>query len=336
MPTEPLLAKRLHAALGLDGPVPDDTHPLAFYLEQQKYLAYVWTCTPDKSAPGERPAGEHKIQLTLPGQKKGERGFLHFEPDACTALLGYCPDLGLYVGWEAKKHPDFSHSSNVQVPEEVLQRAQVLGWACDLRPLPKKRTTEVRVAVAPWNLRHLLESLALADADALDGEDRLHFFEGSRPQGHPDQEPLPKEPKERLRVMATRLERDRRFAQAVKAEFDQACVICGWQLGVVQAAHIIPASLPDGVDEAWNGLAMCPTHHTLYDSHLMLVDSGLTITVDGDRLKMLRQSNLGGGSAEVEALDGRRISKPESWEDDDFRKQMRAALTRRTKLAQGG
>jgi hypothetical protein len=62
---------------------------------------YLWTVTPDRSAAGARPAGEYKIQLILPTQPRDWRGNLDLT-GAFTVLLGYSPDFGVFVGWEAR------------------------------------------------------------------------------------------------------------------------------------------------------------------------------------------------------------------------------------------
>lgn len=65
--------------------------------------AYLWTVTRDLSAPGARPPDEFKIQLILPDQARGARGTLDLSAPL-TVLLGYSPDFGVFVAWEARLH----------------------------------------------------------------------------------------------------------------------------------------------------------------------------------------------------------------------------------------
>ena len=48
--------------------------------------------------------------------------------------------------------------------------------------------------------------------------------------------------------------------------------MCGFDVGLVQGAHIYPAAAPGSPDEPWNGLALCPTHHAAFDRHLVGVN----------------------------------------------------------------
>ena len=41
--------------------------------------------------------------------------------------------------------------------------------------------------------------------------------------------------------------------------------MCGIQLGLIDAAHIIPHSNEKGTDDLDNGISLCPLHHRAYD-----------------------------------------------------------------------
>ncbi len=77
---------------------------------------------------------------------------------------------------------------------------------------------------------------------------------------------------ERARRAATTLVRDARFARRVLDAYGHCCAMCGLGAGLVQAAHIYPASGPGSPDEPWNGLALCPNHHLAFDRHLIVID----------------------------------------------------------------
>lgn len=77
---------------------------------------------------------------------------------------------------------------------------------------------------------------------------------------------------ERARRAATTLVRDARFAGRVLDAYDHRCAMCGLGAGLVQAAHIYPASAPGSPDEPWNGLALCANHHLAFDRDLIVVD----------------------------------------------------------------
>lgn len=73
----------------------------------------------------------------------------------------------------------------------------------------------------------------------------------------------------RLRRTVTSLVRDSRFRGAVLSAYARACAMCGLGLGLVQGAHIYPASAPESTDQTSNGLALCANHHLAFDRHLI-------------------------------------------------------------------
>lgn len=292
------------------------------------FRIYLFTCTPDRSAAG-RPAGEYKIQLILRGQAKGARGSLDTS-GVPTALLGYCPDLGVFVAWEARCYESFGYSRNVQVGDALLEEARTYGWAVD----EPWRDDEVRVAFKPSRLLRFLEVSAYADRHDYRGSRRRLFFLCSvRPNtgleppvsgGEADLEELAVKQREtNLRAV---LQRDPRFAPQVREQYDQSCAICGVQLGIIHAAHIIPVSHEDSSDNIWNGLALCPNHHAIYDAHILSIDPDLRIRVGHDRLDFLRDTRRGQGLQDVANMNRQVIRAPHDWSETNFRARMRQAL----------
>lgn len=79
------------------------------------------------------------------------------------------------------------------------------------------------------------------------------------------------------------------FRQGVLDAYDHQCAICGIQLDLVEAAHIVPHSHPQGIDDVSNGLALCSLHHRSYDLGLVYVTEDYSIHLNSDRLHHLRQ-----------------------------------------------
>jgi putative restriction endonuclease len=105
--------------------------------------------------------------------------------------------------------------------------------------------------------------------------------------------------REKFTFQRTAYPRDPRFSRAVLDAYDRACCICGRQLGVVQAAHIIPHSDSDSSDQVANGLALCIEHHRLYDDALLLPSPGRKIVFNERRAEYLRQIGQDKGLKEV-------------------------------------
>jgi hypothetical protein len=93
---------------------------------------YMYTLT---DPPGGRPAGEFKIQLIAPGQKKGDIASFDTSDGRIILLIGYHPDTNVFVLWDAMLYPKFPHSRNVQVSGETVFGALAGGIARQERTL---------------------------------------------------------------------------------------------------------------------------------------------------------------------------------------------------------
>lgn len=79
-------------------------------------------------------------------------------------------------------------------------------------------------------------------------------------------------PGERARRSVFAIVRDAKFGRDVVDAYDGLCALCGLDLGLVQGAHIYPASAPGSPDEIRNGLCLCSNHHAAFDRHLLWID----------------------------------------------------------------
>ncbi len=329
------LCRRIRAALP-DGTVfhtPENAiHPTEFTVPGLgRVRAYLFTVTPDRSAPGARPPGEFKIQLIVEGQARSERGSLELG-DAHTVLLGFSPDFGVFVGWEARLYSSFAYSANVQVREPLLMEARNNGWAV-ASPRVLRKSTEVRVAFTAGNLLPYLRISREADNRKLMGDWREAFLLSRAPKY--DAENLPSRTRDlekyierqRQRLITTRLSRDSKFAPRVKEQFDYSCAVCAVQLEIIEAAHIIPVNDVHSSDEVWNGLSLCPSHHALFDARRFIIEPDLKIAVDHETVTFLQESGRAFGIELLTNFSGRKIRTPQFWEHSaEFQGRMREAL----------
>lgn len=297
-----------------------------------KVRAYLFTVTPDRSAPGARPPGEFKIQLIAEGQARSARASLDLR-DAYTVLLGFSPDFGVFVGWEARLYLNFAFSANVQVREPLLMEARDNGWAV-ASPRTLKNSTEVRVAFTAGNLLPYLRASREADNRKLKGLWREAFLLSRAP--HYDAQNLPSRTRdlekyverERQRLNTTRLSRESKFAPRVKEQFDYSCAVCAVQLEIVEAAHIIPVNDLHSSDEVWNGLSLCPSHHTLFDARRFIIEPNLEIAVDDETIAFLQESDRASGIELLTNFHGEKIRAPRFWgKSRELQGRMREALT---------
>lgn len=76
------------------------------------------------------------------------------------------------------------------------------------------------------------------------------------------------------------------FRRATLDAYGHRCCICNLrERPLLDAAHIVPDRLPDGVPTVRNGLSMCPTHHRAYDQSVVLVDENYRVEIRRDRLE---------------------------------------------------
>lgn len=115
----------------------------------QRVRVYLFNAT---RPPGGRPTGEHKVQLIMPGQKRGERGQFDSSDGRIVLLAGYAAEEDVFVLWDAGLYPDFAWSRNVQVKAQTLVEAsagKIAQQQRRLRPGDGDVATETLLACPP-------------------------------------------------------------------------------------------------------------------------------------------------------------------------------------------
>ncbi len=75
------------------------------------------------------------------------------------------------------------------------------------------------------------------------------------------------------------------FRSRVLFAYDQECSVCRLpHLPLLDAAHVVPDSDPDGLPVVPNGLAMWKIHHAAYDADIIGIRPDLTVDVRADIL----------------------------------------------------
>lgn len=118
----------------------------------QRVRVYMFNAT---RPPGGRPLGEHKVQLIVPGQRRGDRGNFDNRDGRIVLLVGYAVEDDVFVLWDAGLYVDFAWSRNVQVKAETIIRAVAGNLATQdrrLRPHNAPAVTETVVAVGSARL----------------------------------------------------------------------------------------------------------------------------------------------------------------------------------------
>lgn len=75
------------------------------------------------------------------------------------------------------------------------------------------------------------------------------------------------------------------FRSRVLFAYEKQCSVCRLRhVPLLDAAHIVPDSDPDGLPVVPNGLAMCKIHHAAYDAGIIGIRPDLTVDVRADVL----------------------------------------------------
>lgn len=160
-----LTQDKLHRALlsGLSDVVVShsdvDQKPLEIDLKPPlppRVRAYVFNAT---RPPGGRPVGEHKIQLIMPGQSRGNRANFDRSGGRIVLLMGYAGHEDVFVLWDSDLYRDFAWSRNVQIRTPAIVAAvagEVGRQERILRPAGRSRVLE---EVFTANARMLAEAI---------------------------------------------------------------------------------------------------------------------------------------------------------------------------------
>ena len=93
----------------------------------------------------------------------------------------------------------------------------------------------------------------------------------------------------KIRVTHHQYARSPKFRAMVLSAYGSRCAMCGVQLELVEAAHIVPHAHPKGTDVIGNGLALCAIHHKSFDSGLIYLDDHYSILMNNVRVAYLRK-----------------------------------------------
>jgi putative restriction endonuclease len=115
---------------------------------------------------------------------------------------------------------------------------------------------------------------------------------------------------EQLVVTHTRFKRDPNFRKKVYEAYNNKCAMCGIQLELIEAAHIVPHSHEVGTDDISNGVGLCSLHHTAYDKSLIYFENDFSIKINKNKMKYLEKMGLDGGFRKFEELSFDKLQLP--------------------------
>lgn len=117
---------------------------------------------------------------------------------------------------------------------------------------------------------------------------------------------------EQLVVTHTRFKRDPNFRKKIYEAYNNKCAMCGIQLELIEAAHIVPHSHETGTDDISNGVGLCSLHHTAYDKSLIYFEDDFSIKINKNKMKYLEKMGLDGGFRKFEELSFDKLQLPQN------------------------
>lgn len=239
--------------------------------------------------------------------------------DGVTALfIGFFPDGSVFTGWE----PNYVFSQNPKKGGSVYDRhsnyAAVVDCGAALRVFRSTnlgrnsvtvsmRTNALGMYLENWAELHAmrdeaqLRALVATVQDAISSDDKTGVAEAEvEISGE----------RKKVTVKRETYARNPKFTKDVLAAYGWACCICERQLGLIQAAHIVPHCHPDSKDDVSNGLALCIEHHKLYDDALLLPRAGAKLHLNPDRVEHLKNIRQDSGLDSLIEIAGKGFKVP--------------------------
>ena len=93
--------------------------------------------------------------------------------------------------------------------------------------------------------------------------------------------------KRKIEITQTQYARNPQFRETVREAYGNRCAMCGVQLELIEAAHLVPHKDPRGLDTVRNGVALCGLHHRSLDTGLVHLDTSYNILINPVRHKYL-------------------------------------------------
>ncbi len=282
-----------------------DNNPYKFSLNGRRYSVHASEI--HDSGEGRPNPDEWRIQL----QSSIKRTQVERAAQGFTILfIGFFPDGSAFSAWEPDRIASLSVSGtgSVYIPFSYKKRVAQVGGAVRTVNATILGRQSVELSLPTEALGFYIENYLLFHQVTTEAEllpilarsERAVFSDAFT--GSEVAEVDLHGQRKQITVTRTAYARDPKFREAVLAAYEHSCCVCNRQLGLVQAAHIVPHQHPSSVDHVSNGLALCIEHHKLYDDALLLPRAGRAFHLNPHRVEHLRNIGQHTGLAELEVL----------------------------------
>ena len=161
-----------------------------------------------------------------------------------------------------------------------------------------KGNKELAVAFRPDLLATYVANMeALHDCGEVDTEVEMLQQLSSDQQGVADAHvsEVIAEPRRHAVLATKRALRQSSFRNRVLVAYGHGCAMCGVQLRLLDAAHILPAAHAESTDGTDNGVALCALHHRAYDGALVTFDARYRTHINAAMARALGEDGHDGG-----------------------------------------
>lgn len=259
------------------GSNPFTMHALDVDGRRRTFKIYIWNLT---------HGGKTRLENEFRIQRTGK--VLRKFPRVPTLVLGWHEGFGVFAAFDIRRHLHKSSSPSLQVKEEALLQAHVHSFAAY-----KRGNGEIAIAFRPdFLLDYAFVSETIHDIaqpgalNALDKIDRISDREIAK---------IPNKSRREIVRTLKQKYREHDFRARVLSAYKNTCAICGIQLGLVEAAHIVPVQRDGSTDETTNGVALCSLHHRAYDRGLISFDPTYRVQTSDYWTAYLKTKNIHGG-----------------------------------------
>ena len=250
---------------------------------------------------------EYRIQC--PGDLPGQFANSHSQGEII-AILGYHAESRVFSAWDpalfVNRNPNTQRFSLYTRLSE-LRRANQEGFA---RYVDAENQTVL--LFRPEYLGLYIENSDFIHSATTRSLRRIVSEYGSTPI---DSTPIRRitVSRRRIKITHTQYTRSPRFRAEVLSAYDNRCAMCEIQLDLIEAAHLVPHSHPDGTDLINNGVALCALHHKSFDTSLVYIDEDYTIKINDVRYKYLVKIGLNNGIRRFRRNLNRRLALPQDF-----------------------
>jgi putative restriction endonuclease len=293
--------------------ITDRKNPVQFQMNGRSYsvrISYV------HDSGKERPnADEVRIQI---GRTSIDEQRTRASTGVATAFIGFFEGGDVFVAWDPQHVYALEAVTNASVYARISQRPAVLANGAAIHQFNSNKLGSETMAIAMHSgaLGFYLENIAAFHkfdtvqdirkvlSIAAGAQSMRNFGQVgsvvSTASGH----------RKRFIYQRRVYPRDPQFTENVLSAYGRRCCVCGRQMGLVQAAHIIPHSRPESSNSVQNGLALCVEHHKLYDDGLLMPGPGGKLVFNATRAAFLRATKQSAGLDELQERVGDSYAVP--------------------------